>query len=222
MLTDKMLTLTSGGAALLATWTQVLLRYATSTTALVFLGLIILGLCGKCCTTPRSGSLPPLTYSRDALLSLRIKDINVIPAVDFTVAVEEQLLPRNRLRKRGRRGGIRQRVRKRGTRPPLPSVIMGNVRSLRRKIEELRISARVCYEYREAGIIALTETWLHQGIPDSLFELDGFSLVRLDRMEATGKSRGGGIGVYIKDDWCAQHTVRTRYVTLIWSCFVYL
>lgn len=129
--------------------------------------------------------------------------------VDFTVAVEEQLFRRKRSRKRGRRGGIRQRVRRRGNRPPLPSVVMGNVRSLRRKMEELRINAKVCYEYREAGIVALTETWLNQDIPDSLFELDGFSLVRSDRTELAGKCRGG-IAVYIWNDWCTQFTVRER------------
>lgn len=29
--------------------------------------------------------------------------------------------------------------------------------------------------------MVFTETWLHQDIPDSLVELEGFSLVRADR-----------------------------------------
>ncbi|XP_048010413.1 uncharacterized protein LOC125244366, partial [Megalobrama amblycephala] len=77
-------------------------------------------------------------------------------------------------------------------------------------MDELRINAKVCYEYREAGIVALTETWLNQDIPDPLFELDGFSLVRSDRTESAGKCRGGGIAVYIRNDWCTQYTVRER------------
>lgn len=44
-----------------------------------------------------------------------------------------------RKRKRGRRGGVRQRLRRRGFRRlPLPSIILGNVQSLRNKIDELQ------------------------------------------------------------------------------------
>lgn len=152
------------------------------------------------------GCLSPITYTRDTLLSLRTRDI--LTTVDFSEARNSQLLQSKRLRKRGKRGGVRQRIRRRGNRPPLPSVVFGNVRSLRGKMEELRINNRVCFEYRESSLMVFTETWLHQNIPDSLVEFEGRSLVRLDRTEAAGKSRGGGIGIYIRDDWCKQYTVR--------------
>lgn len=56
--------------------------------------------------------------------------------------------------------------------------------------------------------MVFTETLLHRDIPCSLVELDGFSLVRADRNENSGKLRGGGVCIYIKDNWCCQHTVR--------------
>lgn len=45
-------------------------------------------------------------------------------------------------------------------------------------------------------------------MPDSLVELEGFSCVRADRMDSSMKSRGGGICVYVNNNWCNQVTVR--------------
>lgn len=56
--------------------------------------------------------------------------------------------------------------------------------------------------------MVFTETWLHQDIPDSLCEIKGFSLIQANRTEMSGNNRGGGVCVYINDNWCRQHTVR--------------
>ncbi|XP_077405180.1 uncharacterized protein LOC144037518 [Vanacampus margaritifer] len=56
--------------------------------------------------------------------------------------------------------------------------------------------------------MVFTETWLHSDIPDSLCEIEGFSLIRADRTEASGKSRGGGVCIYINDNWCRNYAVR--------------
>ncbi len=71
----------------------------------------------------------------------------------------------------------------RANRPPLPSMILSNVRSLQKKMDGLRINARVCHEYLESSMLVVTETWLQQNIPDSPCELESFSLIRLDRSE---------------------------------------
>ncbi len=55
-----------------------------------------------------------------------------------------------------------------------------------------------------------TESWLRQDTPDSLPELDDFSCIRADRSESSGKSRGGGICVYVSNNWCKQYTVREK------------
>ncbi len=51
------------------------------------------------------------------------------------------------------------------------------------------------------------ESWLQSTMPDSLFEVPGFTLVRADRDEVSGKSKGGGICVYINDKWCRAYSV---------------
>lgn len=80
-----------------------------------------------------------------------------------------------------------QRLRWRAERPPLLSVILGDVRSLRTKMEELRLSARSWFEYWDSSLMVFMKTWLHKDIPSSLAEVDGFSLVWADR-----KGGGGG------------------------------
>lgn len=52
------------------------------------------------------------------------------------------------------------------------------------------------------------ENWLQSDMPDSLFEISGFSLVRANRDANSGKYRGGGISGYINDLWCWQYTVK--------------
>ena len=75
-------------------------------------------------------------------------------------------------------------------------------------MEELRVNSKVCFEYRESSVMVFTETWLHHDIPDSLIGLEGFSLIRADRTELSGKSRGGGVCLFVNDSWCRNYTVR--------------
>ena len=55
--------------------------------------------------------------------------------------------------------------------------------------------------------MTITDTWLNKDIPDSLLEIGGFSHIRADRDEHSGKGQGG-IGVYVNDQWCRQHTAK--------------
>ena len=50
------------------------------------------------------------------------------------------------------------------------------------------MNSKVFFEYRESSKMVFTETWFRQDIPDSLFKLEGFSLIRADRTELSGKS----------------------------------
>lgn len=48
-----------------------------------------------------------------------------------------------------------------------------------------------------------TETWLNELTMDSLVMLDGFQLVRADRMaKESGKRKGGGIAMFVNNRWC--------------------
>ncbi|KAK3558278.1 hypothetical protein QTP86_013926 [Hemibagrus guttatus] len=90
-------------------------------------------------------------------------------------------------RKRGKRGGVRLRLRKqRLTRVPLPSVIMGNVWSLRNKVDELQGNVHYQKDFRNCCIMAFTETWLTECDRDTDMSIDGFGVpFRLDRQTGT-------------------------------------
>ena len=60
----------------------------------------------------------------------------------------------------------------------------------------------------ESGLMVFAETWFSRDIPDNFTQVDGFSHVRLDRDENLGKTRGGGVCIYIKDSWCSKFAIR--------------
>lgn len=53
----------------------------------------------------------------------------------------------------------------------------------------------------------ITETWLNSSIPDTAVELIDRTLHRQDRSDDTGKSRGGGLCVYVNNNWCTQSRI---------------
>ena len=84
-------------------------------------------------------------------------------------------------RKRGKRGGLLTRLRQRNHKPPLPSMFLANVRSLRNKIDELFCTIHNRKDYRDCSVFCFTETWLDSTIPDSAVTPSGFTLFRSDR-----------------------------------------
>ena len=114
-------------------------------------------------------------------------------------------------RKRGRRGGVRRRCQRRGKRLPLPSIVLANVRSLQNKIDEIRACNSYCNAYKNCSMMCFTETWLHQDIEDYLIEIDSYLCIRSDRTLNSGKTRGGGICLFIKEAWCKNISVRNRH-----------
>lgn len=118
---------------LLTVW--VCTRVQRSTMALfaqrLLLALIIWELLMTCQTLPHLEGEPPLIYSRDMLLSLCYTGITLLPA-DLSILPEVFIisLSHRRLRRRDWHGGIWQHLRWRGSRPPLPGMILSNTRSL--------------------------------------------------------------------------------------------
>lgn len=117
---------------------------------------------------------------------------------------------KHRKGRRGRRSGVRVRMRRRGTRTPLPAITFGNIRSIRNKMDELCTNCKFIREYRDSAVIALTETWLQDRDADSTVTIDGFVLVRSDR-RGVDKNRGGGVAAYVNDRWCSQIKVKESY-----------
>ncbi|KAK0147718.1 RNA-directed DNA polymerase from mobile element jockey [Merluccius polli] len=134
-------------------------------------------------------------YRREQLIALR-------SAVVFPRDRHE--LPPEILRKtrHGCCAGKQRREKKRRFRPVLPSVTMGNVRSLPNKTDELAALTRYQREYRESSVLLFTETWLTPSIPDATVMLDNFQLLRADRTADSGKGKGGGLAVFVNERWC--------------------
>ena len=162
-----------------------------------------------------------IVYSRDSLLQLQNKCNGECDTVLRTRLCdlglergaahgEGERIPLARQKKRGKKGGVRHRLRKRSTRPPLPSVILANVRSLRNKHNKLIACTKYLHEYREASLLCITESWLDDTIDDSCLAIDGFSgPFRLDRSpELSEKEHGGGVCVYVSNKWCSDITVK--------------
>ena len=61
-------------------------------------------------------------------------------------------------------------------------------------------------------MFTFTESWLQYNIRDAAIQLEGMMAFRADRDAATsGKSRGGGLCLYINKDWSVNATLVTKH-----------
>ncbi len=101
---------------------------------------------------------------------------------------------RRRKKHRGRRAGIRNRLKERAHSPPLPSILLANVQSLENKMDNLRARISFQWDIRDCNIFCLTETWLAPSVPDmAVRPSDNFSVLQMDRTAEAGKTKGGGV-----------------------------
>ncbi len=115
---------------------------------------------------------------------------------------------RRRRKHRGRRAGIRSRLRKRAHSPPLPSILLANVQSLENKMDDLRARISFQRDIRDCNIFCLTETWLTPTVPDTaVTPSDNFSVLRMDRSAEAGKNKGGGVCFFINKKWCDPRNI---------------
>lgn len=91
-----------------------------------------------------------VVYSRDQLIGLN----------KLSMFQRERLEIRRELRKRscGCRAGVKRQIKKRKYKPSIPAIIMGNVRSLLNKVDELEALTISQVEYRQCSIMCLTES----------------------------------------------------------------
>ncbi len=115
---------------------------------------------------------------------------------------------RRRRKHRGRRAGIRNRLRKKAHCPPLPSILLANVQSLENKMDDLRARISFQRDIRDCNIFCLTETWLTPLVPDTaVTPSDNFSVLRMDRSAEAGKNKGGGVCFFINKKWCDPRNI---------------
>ena len=116
--------------------------------------------------------------------------------------------PRKRSKHRGRRGGIRNRLRSKANHPPLPSILLANVQSLENKMDDIRARIAFQRDVRDCSILCFTESWLTPSIPDhSVTPAEHFSIARMDRTEESGKSKGGGVCFMTNNKWCDPRNI---------------
>lgn len=183
---------------------------------LVFISQPILAMWTMPTTQTGASTVKNLVYSRGTLLDLR--PLAVLPSMDSTLFKNvlkcllvgiswKKLNIKVKRRKRGSRGGILKRLRRRGSRLPLPAIILLNVRSLRNKTDELSALIKYDGDYRHTSLFCFTETWLSQETAD--FYLDGFTLIWFDRDTfKTQKTVGGGLCMAVNNRWATNFTLR--------------
>ena len=111
-----------------------------------------------------------------------------------------------RQKKLGNKGGVRTRARNRKGRPPLPSILLCNSRSLGNKFDGVTVSVKFLHEFQEACLLCFTKTWFDDTAQDSSLQLDGFTgPFRHDRgVSDTSKTVGGGVRFYASERWCSD------------------
>ena len=113
---------------------------------------------------------------------------------------------RERRQKRGCRAGVLLRLKQRQHTLPLPSIFLSNARSIANKMDELKLQIAANNIIQDCCILLITETWLHSSIPDTAIEITGRTAHRYDRNSDSGKNRGGGLCIYVNNDWCTSVT----------------
>ena len=147
-----------------------------------------------CYAQQRNAHHGGLSLNSKYLLALNNRvhyDSDFISNIDFRPGLTRNYT--KPLHKRGRKGGVRQRLRKMENMPPLPLMILANVRTLKGlNMDELRANATFVNEYRDACLMAFTETWFNKNVGDRGTFIKGFGCpTRLDRdKQTTGKEQG--------------------------------
>ena len=66
-------------------------------------------------------------------------------------------------------------------------------------------------EFRSASLMCLTETWLSENVDDSHVNIEGFSIFRADRTSDSGKLLGGGLRVFVNEQWCHPNNISIKH-----------
>lgn len=118
---------------------------------------------------------------------------------------------RHRKQKRGCRSGLLARLRRQPHKPSPPSIFLTNARSIFNQIDVLILQISANKFIQDCCVLIITETWLHSLIPDVAIELVGRTAYRWDRNKDYGKSKGGGLCIYIHNNWCTNTQIIDRH-----------
>jgi hypothetical protein len=94
---------------------------------------------------------------------------------------------------------------------PMPSILLANVQLLENKIDDQLLRLSYQRDIKNGNILCFTETWLNKETDN--IELAGFSIHRQNRDATSGKTRGGGVCLFVNNSWCAMCNIEevSRY-----------
>ncbi|KAK1786155.1 hypothetical protein P4O66_017870, partial [Electrophorus voltai] len=158
-----------------------------------------------------------ISYSREALISFNLHSTHRKPSLTPDSRWPTEILRENkgcdaRKRLRGKRAGVRNRLRARAHRARLPSILLANVQFLDNKLDDLRVRIKFQRDIRDCNLLCFSEPWLNPAVPNHAIQPAGFAV--WTGLQIRGKSRGGGVCVMVNNSWCNNANV----VTLTRSC----
>ncbi len=189
--------------------------------------------CKSQCFCTSSSHLPVFKreYSREFLLNVgritflelnfahaeELRDLGLLrrptpSPIPTTASRPQRRRYKQREKKRGKRGGIRARLATNPHKPAIPTIVLANVRSLDNKLDYIRLLRSTQRTVRDCCAFVFMETWLNNNVPDCAIQLDQLTCYRADRaLVEGGKTRGGGLCVYINDAWCRDAVVVCKH-----------
>lgn len=118
-------------------------------------------------------------YTRSHLLDLRYalhQDLQLETGIPDCILWNTIKTSRHKnSKKRGSRRGVRNRLKRRGRRLPLPAITLSNVRHLHNKMNELSALIMNDGDYRCTSLFCFTEAWLSDNI--SNIDPDGYTII---------------------------------------------
>jgi hypothetical protein len=80
------------------------------------------------------------------------------------------------------------------------------MQSLDNKMDELRSRQSYQRDIKNSNILCFTESWLNDNMDN--IQLAGFSVHHQDRTAASGKTRGGGLCLFVNNSWCTKSNIK--------------
>lgn len=71
-------------------------------------------------------------------------------------------------------------------------------------MDELELLMRGNHYVHDCCVSIITESWLHPLVPDDTVQLESRTMHRWDRNENSGRSRGGGLCIYVHNNWSRE------------------
>ncbi|KAK0155344.1 hypothetical protein N1851_002301 [Merluccius polli] len=74
-------------------------------------------------------------------------------------------------------------------------------------MDELRLRITTNKRIMDCNLLIFTETWLNPPVPDNAINLAERNVFRADWAADSGKSKGGGLCIYVNNAWCTDSSI---------------